>query len=134
MTSPNKQLLLGYIDAYNRDAMDELAGMVDNAYVHHSNGDSLSIEGFRKGTAWIKRGMPDFRVEVLDMLEEGDRVAVRFVGRGTHFVSMVGEAVTSKPIAWYGCTVFQIADGRILEDWEVMDEADLMRQIGAAAA
>jgi predicted ester cyclase len=36
-------------------------------------------------------------------------------------------------VAWLGTTIFRIADDRIVEDWEVMDEGDLRRQIGAPA-
>jgi len=71
--------------------------------------------------------------KVLHLLAEADRVAVRFVGRGTHAASMFGEAPSSRDVAWLGTTIFRIADDRIVEDWEVMDEGDLRRQIGAPA-
>ncbi len=29
----------------------------------------------------------------------------------------------------HGITIYRLADGRIAEDWEAMDEADLARQI-----
>lgn len=32
----------------------------------------------------------------------------------------------------YGITQFRIADGRIAEDWEALDYADLMKQTGAS--
>jgi steroid delta-isomerase-like uncharacterized protein len=132
MSSANKSLLGRYLDAYNRDAMDELAALVAIDYVHHSSGHDLTIEQFKKGAAWMRAGMPDLRIEIEDMIEEGDRVAVRYVCRGTHLASLLGEAVTTNPVTVTGCTVFRIADGRIAEDWEVLDEAEMMRQIGAS--
>jgi len=134
MSSTNKSLIHRYLDAYNRGAMDELGDLVSVDYVHHNNGRDLTLAQFKAGAAWMRAGMPDFRVEVEDMIEEGDEVAVRFVGRGTHRGSMVGEAVTSRPIAVYGCTVFRLLEDRIAEDWEVIDEAEMMRQIGASPA
>ena len=132
MSSTNKGLLGRYVDAYNRDAMDELAEIVAADYIHHSSGRDLTIEQFKKGAAWMRAGIPDLRVEIEDMIEEGDQVAVRYICRGTHLASLVGEAVTSNPITVTGCTVFRFADGRIAEDWEVLDEAEMMRQIGAS--
>jgi predicted ester cyclase len=46
---------------------------------------------------------------------------------------MFGEPPSSRAVAWLGTTVFTIVDGRIVEDWEVMDEGDLRRQIAAPA-
>ena len=132
MSSTNKATLGRYLDAYNRDAMDELAEFVAADYIHHSSGRDLTIEQFKKGAAWMRAGIPDLRVEIEDMIEEGDQVAVRYLCRGTHLASLVGEAVTSNPITVTGCTVFRFADGRIAEDWEVLDEAEMMRQIGAS--
>ena len=132
MSSTNKGLLGQYLDAYNRDAMDELAAFVAIDYVHHSSGRDLTIEQFKKGAAWMRAGLPDLRIEIEDMIEEGDQVAVRYVCRGTHLASLLGEAVTSNPVIVTGCTVFRVADGRIAEDWEVLDEAEMMRQIGAS--
>ena len=132
MTSTNKAILGRYVDAYNRDAMDELGEFVAADYIHHSSGRDLTIEQFKKGAAWMRAGIPDLRVEIEDMIEEGDQVAVRYICRGTHLATLVGEAVTSNPITVTGCTVFRFADGRIAEDWEVLDEAEMMRQIGAS--
>lgn len=132
MSSTNKAILGRYLDAYNRAAMDDLAEFVAADYIHHSSGRDLTIEQFKKGAAWMRAGIPDLRIEIEDMIEEGDQVAVRYVCRGTHLASLVGETVTSNPITVTGCTVFRFAEGRIAEDWEVLDEAEMLRQIGAA--
>ena len=58
MSSTNKGLLGRYVDAYNRDAMDELAAFVAIDYVHHSSGRDLTIEQFKKGAAWMRAGLP----------------------------------------------------------------------------
>src|SRR4051812_13994902 len=104
MSSPNKDLLLRYLDAYNGDAMAELGELVEPTYVHHSSGASLTLDEFKAGAAWLRHGLPDLRVDLEEMLEEGDRVAVRFVVRGTHLVSLLGETVTSRQVAFDGCT------------------------------
>jgi hypothetical protein len=43
MSSPKKDLLLRYLDAYNRDAMAELGELVEPTYVRHSSGASLTL-------------------------------------------------------------------------------------------
>jgi C-1 hydroxylase len=133
VTEANKALLRRYIELYNERAWDELKELLTADYVHHSNADELTADQFVRGSEWIIARIPDFRVEILDLVAEDDRVAVRFVGKGTHAASMFGEPPSSRAVAWLGTTVFTIVDGRIVEDWEVMDEGDLRRQIGAPA-
>ena len=118
-----------YVDAYNRSADDELDLYVTSDYVHHSNGDALTLEQFKRGAAWLRAAMPDLVVEAVDLVGEGDRVAARWIGRGTHQNSMFGEHASGRQIAIYGITVYRFSDdGRIAEDWEVFDEGDLRRQ------
>ena len=131
MTDANKAILRRYLDAYNRAAYDELDAFVTPGYLHHSGGASLSLEQFKRGAAWLRAGMPDFASEAVELIAEGDRVAARWVGRGTHAVSMFGEPPTNGPVTLYGITVYRFEAGRIAEDWEAMDEAELRRQVAA---
>jgi predicted ester cyclase len=41
----------------------------------------------------------------------------------------MGEVPTGGTVTLHGITEYRIQDGLIAEDWEAMDEADLMRQI-----
>ena len=121
-----------YLDAYNRAAYDELDDFVTSDYVHHSNADALTLTNFKRGAAWMRAAMPDFVVEAIDMISEGDRLAVRWIGQGTHGGSMFGEPVSGRRLTLHGTTVYRFAEGRIAEDWEVFDTDDLRRQAGAA--
>jgi len=133
VSEANEAVLRRYVGMYNERAWDELKALLTADYLHHSNADPLTAAQFVGGAEWIIARIPDFRIEILDLIAQGDRVAVRFVGRGTHEASMFGETPSSGAVAWYGMTLFRLADGRIAEDWEVMDEGDLRRQIGASA-
>jgi steroid delta-isomerase-like uncharacterized protein len=133
VTEANTALLRRYIERYNERAWDSLKELLAADYIHHSNADELSAEQFVRGAEWIIAGIPDFRVEFVDLVAEGDRAVARWLGTGTHATSMFGEAPTSRSVALCGFTMFRFADGRIAEDWEVMDEGDLRRQIGAPA-
>jgi predicted ester cyclase len=130
----NRALVRRYLDIYNDAAWDRLAEVLAPDYAHHSNDDVLSPAQFIRGASWIRAGLPDFHVDAVDLVAEGDRVACRWMGTGTHRGSMFGEAPTGAPITLHGITEFRVADGLIAEDWEAMDEADLRRKVMAAAA
>jgi steroid delta-isomerase-like uncharacterized protein len=130
VSETNKALLRRYIERYNARDWEGLRALLIDDYVHHSNADELTADQFVRGAEWIMAGIPDFTIELLDLVAEGDRVAARYVGTGTHAASMLGETPTSKRIALNGITVFRFVDGRIAEDWEAIDYDDLSKQIG----
>jgi steroid delta-isomerase-like uncharacterized protein len=121
--------LVSYVDAYNLGDWDRLAAHVSTGYVHHSGDQSLDFAGFTRGALWFRKGFPDFAVEVMDVLSDNGRAAMRFVARGTHHQSLFGEPPTLRPVVLDGITMYRFEDGLIAEDWEMMDGDQLRRQI-----
>lgn len=64
--------------------------------------------------ARIKHSIPDVQVEALDMVEEGDRVAVRWLFSGTR------EGTTRQMSS---VAIYRFTDGLISEDWGVVTPA-----------
>jgi len=79
------------------------------------------MEGVRQSVRLYRSVLPDLRIEVEDQLLDGDRVASRWVARGTNH----GRRATLT-----GITISQIRDGKIVEDWTVSDSLGLLRQLG----
>jgi len=52
-----------------------------------------------------------------------------FRRRGTHRASLLGETPTLRTVALDGITIYRFENGLIAEDWEMMDEQQLRRQI-----
>jgi predicted ester cyclase len=134
VTDSNKSVVGEFIARYNSGDIDSLDALFAAGYRHHSNDAVLTAEQFKRGVAWIRRGMPDFRLEILDLVAEHDRVALRMLGTGTHEGSLFGEAPTAARIVLHIQYLCRIEDGHLAEDWEAVDEMDLRRQIGAAPA
>ena len=131
LSDQHRDTLMSYVDAYNRRDWDQLTAHVSHDYVHHSGDQSLDLAGFIRGAQWFFQGFPDFAVEVMDILSDTGRAAMRFVARGTHHVSLFGETPTLRTVALDGITIYRFENGLIAEDWEMMDEQQLRRQIAA---
>ena len=127
--SEHRDKLMSYVDAYNRGDWDGLAAFVSPGYVHHSGEQVLDLAGFVRGSLWFRAGFPDFAVEVVDVVSEGGRGAMRFVARGTHQASLFGETPTLRTVVLDGITMYRFENGLIAEDWEMMDEGQLRRQV-----
>jgi steroid delta-isomerase-like uncharacterized protein len=126
-----RDALLRFIDAFNAADDDALDPLVTPDYVHHNNADELTLAQFKRGAAWFRRALPDFRIDVHDVVESGDRIAVRYTATGTHSASMFGEVPTGATLKLFGMMLCRFEDGLIAEDWEHSDEGDLRRQAGA---
>ena len=134
MSESNKAVIRRALNAYNAADWDGLDDFFQTEYVHHNNADRLTLGQFKQGAAWLRVGMPDFEISIDEMVAEGDMVAIRITGRGTHLASLFGEAPTSKAITVYGAILYRLREGRVAEDWESLDEGHLRRQVQGDAA
>lgn len=82
----------------------------------------------------FRRGMPDLRVVIEDMIADGDKVAVRYTLEGTHAGELFGVPPTGLRLSIESITVERVSEGRIREHWRVTDTLDMMQQLGAIPA
>jgi len=79
---------------------------------------------------------PDFRVEVRDIAvldgpENGLRVAVVWLLRGTYCGVPTYGPVTRTPVNVLGASHFELRDGKVLREWRIFDEIAILAQIHA---
>ena len=87
--------------------------------------------GMRALVERFRGAFPDIRIVVEDAVEEGDKIAVRCVVRGTHLGETLGVASSRKPVEITGMTIARVCDGKIVEGWNNYDFMTLFQQIGA---
>lgn len=75
--------------------------------------------------------MPDFRIEIQGMAEEGETVFVRWIATG-HFTGAPFQGIhpTGSEIQLNGCDHFVIRDGRIVSNHVIYDQLDFAHQVG----
>ena len=73
-------------------------------------------------------GSWDFKIE--DVIAEGDRVLVRWTSHGMHRGEFNGLAPTGKHTTNSGINIFRIADGKIVEVWDIFDRLWAWQQLG----
>ena len=59
----------------------------------------------------------DYVVEILDLIEEKDKVAVRACFTGTHSAELCGVSATGKKISFEALEIFRVENGKIAESW-----------------
>ncbi len=81
-------------------------------------------------TQGYRAAFPDMGFEILHCVAEGDLVATRGRGTGTHRGELMGIAPTGKRVAVEIMYFMRVVNGKIAEEWEVFDQLDFMRQLG----
>ena len=82
--------------------------------------------------AALRGAFPDLRAEIVSQFSQGDRVGTHKVFSGTHQGPLMGIPPTGKQVSFAVMDIVRIADGRIAEHWNVVDQADLMRQLASS--
>jgi predicted ester cyclase len=81
-----------------------------------------------------RESFPDWHSTFEELVAEGDRVAERWTGRGTHRGELQGIAPTGKCVEAPGSVFYRIVDGKIVELWGQLDMMSLMQQLGVIAS
>jgi len=129
----NKVLIHEMYEHWHNRNIDALAEMhAPNAkYNHPSIGEvPIPIEKALEGFQMLWEAFPDLSLTVEDVIAEGDKVVVRFIGRGTHDKNYGGIPATGRMTEAGAIEIFRIEDGKIVEVWEISDTLGLMMQLG----
>ncbi|ALA42296.1 MULTISPECIES: ester cyclase [Paenibacillus] len=88
-------------------------------------------DGYLAIIQMMRTGFPDIQWTLKEMVAEGDKVAARFIMRGTHQGSFFGFPPTGKTIEVQAMNFYRFSDGQIVEEYGQPDMLGLLQQIGA---
>ena len=80
--------------------------------------------------AGAEAGFPEYAMEAVDMIAEGDQVAVKARLKGTHLGLFNGIPATGRKVDLLFHITYQIQDGKIVDHWMVLDSMEMMQQLG----
>jgi predicted ester cyclase len=96
--------------------------LVDADEVHHLGGEDMSgPEGVKGLVTWLRTAFPDLRIEINELVSDGDQVAVRWTASGTHRGPFGDLKATGRRVEWTGSDWLRLRDGRIVEVWAFPD-------------
>lgn len=134
MSEENKALARRWADIMNEGNL----GLVDEIYAPDFVGhdpampeDVRGVEGAREFYSMYLSAFPDAEVTIEAQLAEGDMVATRWTGRGTHQGELMGVQPSGNRVEVMGNIISRIEGGKIVEEWDIYDALGMMQAIGA---
>ena len=134
-TTDLKQLVL---DHYARVNAGDLAGgaayLAEDCVNHAAVPEAQGRAGFERIIGKLRVAFPDLKMEIKDVMADGDRVVVRAMMTGTHrgplqFTHFPIEA-TGKRVESEQIHILRVANGKIVEHWGGRDDVGMFRQLG----
>jgi steroid delta-isomerase-like uncharacterized protein len=115
----------------NFDVFDEL---VSPDFIGYDAAEPEPIRGpagLKANTQKYLDGFEDAKITVVDQVAEGDKVATRWTGHGTHTGEIAGVAPTGKEVTVTGLTISRVENGMLVEEQTVWDTLGMLVQLGA---
>ena len=129
-TERNKAAVRGCFEEASRGNFDALESILSRDYVVHPE-EARGVDGLREIVESYRAAIGQLSVTIDQQLTEGDYVATRFTIRGRHAGELMGAAPTGRDVEFTGLTISRCRDGRIEEEWELVDTMSLLQQVGA---
>jgi predicted ester cyclase len=77
----------------------------------------------------LRKGFPDIKVEILDQVAEGDRVATRKALHGTHTGDFMGIPASNKKVTINVNDIIRLRDGKYAEHWGQSNISEIVKMI-----
>src|ERR1700733_1225532 len=124
--------------ALRRFKVKDLEGylaMYSDSVIHHGYSSRIrsGVPGLREHYTNLLKAFPDMRVDVNDIISEGEKVVHRFTMSGTHRGEFLGFAPTGNLVTSTGIQIHLFSEGRCIEVWSAHDTLRFMTQVGAVS-
>lgn len=134
MTESNESLVRqGYENGFNERKLEIFDEIIAPDFIDHEAPDQ-TLRGpnqVKEIVRWLAAGFPDFRIQVEDLVADGDQVWVHVTGSGTHEGEFQGLPATGRHFEARSVDMWQVRDGKLAEHRAVRDDLSMMRQLGA---
>lgn len=122
-----------YDDIFITGKMDTEAidqHLTDNFVGHDLPAGLNEREGYKKLVSMLAASFSDMTgIEARDMIENGDKVVVRWSITGRHTGEFMGIPATGRRVTVKGIDIFRLAEGKIADLWQEMDIMGILQQI-----
>lgn len=126
----NKAAVRDCFEHASQGNFDALHSIVSPDYVVHPD-EVRGPDGLAEMVQGYRSALADLSVTIDHQFTEGDYVATRTTIRGRHEGELMGTPPTGREVEFSGLTISRCRDGKIEEEWELIDTMTLLRQVGA---
>ena len=128
----NKNLILNYIEkVWNQADLVNFRKLTTTTFTFSIRGEpAIERTLMEQYVQAMHAAFPDWRIEVIDLIAEDNRVVAHWHGKVTHLGSFKEIPPSGKHIHVSGINIYHIEDGKIISEWEQTDTLGMLQQMG----
>ena len=129
----NKRVVRGQIEAITRGDYEAMRRYLAEDFINHNPPPGQPERGLQAAQDAIRMlhsAFRDYRVEILDLIGEGDRVCTRATVSGTHTGPFLGNEATGRKASVESLMLFRLENGKVVERWAQLDLMAMIQQLG----
>jgi predicted ester cyclase len=137
MGRPGTDVIRGAVDKLNAGDTDGYLANFQPECLHWISGvaDPMPMPVFVESIQAMRAGMPDLRLEAVNLFAVDNYVCAQWRTRGTHTAEFFGMPPTRRAVCFDTAEVYELDDaGLVRTSWAFGDPADLFRQLSAEPA
>lgn len=118
--------------SWGRGDVDALDTLLDADYVRHmaTGGAPQNRDEFKASILSTREAFPDLATTIEEMVEEGDRLAIRWRSTGTHAGTFHDVPPTGREVEVFGVTFARFSGEQVVEEWVTWDPLQLLTALG----
>ena len=119
--------------AWNSHDIDKVLSFYSPEYVGDDVGQASLLRGHEGLRAMLQNywsAFPDLRFKVVSTLVDGDRLAIVWVGEGTHQGTIMNIPPTRHKVEARGVSIIEVQDGLVVRGQYIWDLAGMLRHMG----
>ncbi|NEQ50900.1 MAG: ester cyclase [Leptolyngbya sp. SIO3F4] len=135
MSNSNQTIIRRYIEeGINNGNFLVFDELFHPDYIFGSPGEEFhGLDGLKGFIAMFRTAFPDLKIQVDDLTTEENKTVTCFTLTGTHRGELMGIPATGKPVNVHGTILSRFKAGKIIEEWEILDQLAMFQQLGVIA-
>jgi len=123
------ELVKRLVDAYNNKFEDFDALLTDDVVLVRDEEKAHGREEFKKVLTRLQKAFPDLQYKIDDTIVAGDRIILRWEGRGTHKGEYLGVPATGRAASYTGITIYELKGDKVAKIFVAADLLSLLRRL-----
>jgi predicted ester cyclase len=89
----------------------------------------VGYEQFAGYVDWVTGALGEYTSDILELVEEGNKVAGKLRFHGIHRKELFGVAPTGRPVWWFGAPIFTFQGAKVQDLWVLGDVHGLIARL-----
>ena len=127
-------------EVWGEGNLNRIEALIAASYtIHHDPGDpwhgrALTVQEYVDRVIKSRAPFPDQKFSIVELIEDGERVAVTWHWAGTHLGEISGFAPSGRKLTMSGATIYYFDAELIVGHWQITDRLSIFQQLHGRSA